>query len=101
MGDVPGVSGQRVAVVVLLEASTDGGVSVDAKQARVGAMLAVLGALRAGAADVEGDSIFLEARYVNGKRTFFEVFGVDEVNVMFRERAVGVTVTDLLWEKEK
>lgn len=84
----------RVAVVVVLE----GPDAVSPAQSRRGATMAVMAALRAGAAQRDGlYGVWLTAEYINGEKTEYQVFGVDDVNTMIREGALAMDVTGWLF----
>lgn len=83
----------RVAVVVVLE----GPDAVTERQTREGAVLAVWRALKLGGVLPDSGGIVLPVEYINGEKAEYEVFGVDDVNIMIRERALSVDVTGRLF----
>ena len=58
--------------------------------------MGVIGALRDAASPRDG-GIFLPVEYINGEKSEYQVFGVDDVNTMVRERALRVDVTGFLF----
>jgi len=85
----------RVAVVVVLE----GPDAVTERQTCEGAVVAVVQALRGAALPKDG-GIFLPVEYMNGEKAEYQVFGVEDANIMLRNRAVELTVTDVLFREE-
>lgn len=85
----------RVAVVVVLE----GPDAVTERQTQEGAVVAVVQALRSAALPRDG-GIFLPVEYMNGEKSEYQVFGVEDMNLMVRNRAVELVVTDVLFREE-
>lgn len=81
----------RVAVVVVLK----GPDVVSERQTVRGAVLAVWRALKRGGVLPDGGGIVLPVEYVNGEKSEYQVFGVDDVNAMIREGVLRVDVTGL------
>jgi len=87
-----------VLVVVELEVPEHGGI----RDARSGATLAVLRAIRAAGTPGAGDTgLTLRARYLDGTPIPIRVHGVGELNEMMVNRAVETVVTDVLFRSSE
>lgn len=94
MSSEPVTARVGVLVVVELEVPEHGGI----RDARRGAVLAVLKAIRGAGAPGAGDTgLTLRARYLDGTPIPIRVHGVGELNEMLANQAVEAVVTDVLF----